>query len=71
MLTQKLQAAGAVINQKRESLWSTFNHLAVAGDEAFGLVVGKTYTIWVAQKNGTTKSGSAVTKGDWFPVEVK
>lgn len=71
MLQLKLTAAGAVITQKRESLWSTFNHLAVAGDEVFGLTLGKTYVIWVAQKNGTTKSGSAVTKGDWFPVEAK
>ena len=58
-----------VLAQKRESLWATRTFVATADDTTFGCIVGKTYVLWVAQKEGKTQNGNPVSKGDWFCVE--
>ena len=69
MIEQLLPTLNGVLSQRRESLWATRTLIATADDAEFGCVAGKTYVLWVAQKDGKTKSGSNVTKGDWFVVE--
>ena len=71
MITNLLSEMGGVIAQKRESLWATRSFTATKDDVAFGCVIGKTYTLWVAQKEGKTQSGNPVAKGDWFCVEAQ
>ena len=71
MIKTLLPELGGVLTQRRESLWATKDFTATTEDEQYGLEVGKTYTLWVAQKNGTTTTGREVTKGDWFVVLKK
>lgn len=68
-LAQKLAANGSNAKLQRVSKWKTINHTAVAGDESFGLTIGTEYVLWIAQSDFETKSGSQVTKGEWFAVE--
>ena len=69
MIKNLLPQLGGVLTQKRESLWATTVFTAAAEDAEFGCTTGKKYKLWVAQKDGKTQSGNAVTKGDWFCVE--
>ena len=69
MIEKLLPQFGGVLTQKRESLWATTEFIATPEDVAHGCTVGKTYVLWVAQKEGTTQRGSSVKKGDWFTVE--
>lgn len=69
MIKQLLPTLNGVLSQRRESLWATRTIIATADDAEFGCVVGKTYVLWVAQKDGKTQRGSDVKKGDWFVVE--
>lgn len=71
MIQALLPSLGGIVTQRRESLWATSTFTADTTDTVFGCVAGKSYTLWVAQKDGETKSGSKVTKGDWFVVENK
>jgi phosphatidylserine/phosphatidylglycerophosphate/cardiolipin synthase-like enzyme len=59
------------LETKSKPLWKRFNHTALIEDEQLGMIVGLTYEVWVANKNGKTKSGKTVTKGDWFCIEKK
>lgn len=70
-LAQKLTANGSNVKLQRVSKWKTVNHTAVAGDDSFGLTIGTNYVLWIAQSDFQTKSGSQVTKGEWFAVESK
>lgn len=69
MIKNLLPQFGGVLTQRRESLWATKDFIATKDDTEFGCLVGKTYTLWVAQKDGKTQSGKDVIKGDWFTVE--
>lgn len=69
MIKNLLPQLGGVLTQKRESLWATKVFTATAEDAEFGCTTGKSYKLWVAQKDGKTQSGNPVTKGDWFCVE--
>lgn len=70
MINTLVPQLGGVIAQRRESLWATMTFVADATDTAYGCIVGKNYTLWVAQRDGATQKGSKVTKGDWFVVET-
>ena len=69
MIKELLPQFGGVLTQRRESLWATKDFIATEDDAEFGCLVGKTYTLWVAQKDGKTQLGKNITKGDWFTVE--
>lgn len=69
MIKNLLPQLGGELTQRRESLWATKSFVATADDAEFGCIAGKTYTLWVAQKDGNTQKGSKVSKGDWFVVE--
>ena len=71
MIKTLLPELGGVLTQRRESLWATKTFVATAEDAEYGCLVGKTYVLWVAQKDGQTNSAKPkeVKKGDWFVVE--
>ena len=69
MIKNLLPQLGGELTQRRESLWATKSFVATTDDAEFGCIAGKTYTLWVAQKDGNTQKGSKVSKGDWFVVE--
>lgn len=69
MIKSLLPQLGGVLEQRRESLWATRTFVATADDAEHGCIVGKTYVLWVAQKDGKTQRGTDVKKGDWFTVE--
>ena len=71
MIKELLPKLGGVLTQKRESLWATSTFVATKDDVAYGCIEGNKYTLWVAQKDGSTQKGSPVAKGDWFLVEAK
>jgi len=72
MIKKYLKQMGGDPNSRRMSLWATKNFTATEDDQNdFGLVEGRQYTLWVAQKDGTAKSGSAIKKAEWFVVEAK
>jgi hypothetical protein len=56
---------------ERISRWSTDEFVATAADakKYDNLTAGVTYILWVAQSNFETKSGSTVTKGEFFFME--
>ena len=69
MISTLLPQLGGVLTQRRESLWKTIGFVATADDVEHGCIVGKSYVLWVAQKEGKTQRGTNVNKGDWFIVE--
>ena len=69
MLKKLLVSCGADESARRVSLWLTKEFVAAKADVAFDLEEGKTYVLWVAQKDGMTKSGKEILKGEWFTVE--
>lgn len=69
MISTLLPQLGGKLSQRRESLWATKTFVATADDVEHGCTVGKSYVLWVAQKDGKTQRGSDVKKGDWFVVE--
>lgn len=72
MLKKYLKLLKANPNARRESLWATKTFTCDAESAAeFNLTEDTTYELWVAQKDGKTKSGSEVKKGEWFVVEKK
>jgi hypothetical protein len=68
MNLQQLLLAKRATTQ-RVSRWSTTDFIAVPADAAYGCTAGVKYTLWVAQSNFQTKSGSEVTTGEWFIIE--
>ena len=70
MLNTLIPQLGGAVAQRRESLWATTEFIADITDTTYGCVIGKKYTLWVAQRDGATQKGSKVTKGDWFVVET-
>lgn len=69
MISTLLPQLGGELSQYREKLWATKTFVATADDAEYGCIAGKTYVLWVAQKDGKTQKGSDVKKGDWFVVE--
>lgn len=69
MIEKLLPVLGGELTQRRESLWKTQSFIATADDVEHGCTVGKSYVLWVAQKDGKTQRGTDVKKGDWFTVE--
>jgi len=70
VLTTLIPQSGGVVAQRRGSLWASQEFVATEDDAAYGCVIDKSYTLWVAQRDGATQKGSKVTKGDWFVVET-
>lgn len=69
MISTLLPQLGGELSQRRERPWATKTFVATADDAEFGCIAGKTYVLWVAQKDFKTQKGSDVKKGDWFVVE--
>ena len=71
MISTLLPQLGGELSQRRESLWKTQSFIATTDDVEHGCIVGKSYVLWVAQKDGQTSSPKPkeVKKGDWFVVE--
>jgi hypothetical protein len=65
---------GGVVESKVQSPFKTSKFIATADDLAFdsSLEMGKVYTLFVAQADGTfSKSNKPYTKGTWFVIESK
>lgn len=66
---KKIQKNKTTFSAQKSKKWETIEHIAEAADAKHGLIAGRTYTLWIAQSDFVTKSGSKVTKGEWFAVE--
>ena len=69
MISTLLPQLGGELSQRRECLWKTQSYIATAEDAEHGCIVGKSYVLWAAQKDGKTQRGTDLKKGDWFTVE--
>ena len=73
MLLDKIKSLGGDPAKQRLGLWRTSDITIEAADAETAnkheLEVGKTYTIWVARKNGTTAKGKPVKAEEWFAIE--
>ena len=71
MLLDKITSLGGNPSMQRTSLWKTVEVQASAKDakETEDIEAGKTYTVWVARRDGFTQKGKPVEKGSWFAIE--
>ena len=71
MLLHKITALGGNPSMQRTSLWKTAEVKATKKDAKASedIEAGKTYTIWVARKDGFTQKGKPDNAGEWFAVE--